>query len=226
MLHKNNIALFIAILFHASGAIGIIASPYRDWFIQASPFTLLLMAGLLLWTQPEKNKNFFLFALICFAVGLAAEITGVNTQLLFGNYKYGDVLGYKIAAVPVIIGVNWFTIVFCAGTIVHRFSERVFSKMPESQVPSGGFRIFYFVFDAATLAVLFDWVIEPVAPKLGYWQWLPDGKLPVYNYFCWYIISAALLWLFQKMQFSKQNQFAVHLFIIQILFFLSLRIFL
>ena len=78
----------------------------------------------------------------------------------------------------------------------------------------------------AALAVLFDWLIEPVAVKLGYWQWKGDGSIPMYNYICWAVISALLLAVFHFCAFNKQNKFAIHLLLIQALFFLLLRTFL
>ena len=80
--------------------------------------------------------------------------------------------------------------------------------------------------DGATLAVLFDWLMEPAAVKLGYWKWLGNGEIPLYNYMCWFVISMLLLFVFHKLQFNKQNKFAVNLLLIQAMFFLLLRTFL
>ena len=80
--------------------------------------------------------------------------------------------------------------------------------------------------DGATLAVLFDWLIEPVAVKLGYWQWNGDGSIPLYNYICWVTISVLLLGIFHYLKFNKRNKFAINLLLIQMMFFLLLRTFL
>ena len=56
----NNIALFLALLFHVSGAIGMILTPYKDWFISYTPFTLLVMFVLLLLTQEQKKEQLVL----------------------------------------------------------------------------------------------------------------------------------------------------------------------
>ena len=77
--------------------------------------------------------------------------------------------------------------------------------------------------DGALLAVLFDWVIEPVAIRLGYWQWT-DGEVPWSNYYSWWGVSALILTLFHLLTFKKQNLFAVHLLLIQFMFFMLLRI--
>ena len=114
---KTNIALFLALLFHVSGAIGMLFTPYKDWFISNTPLNLLLMNTLLLFAQKEYSKSFWLFAALCFITGMVTEIIGVNTGYLFGDYSYGEVLGTKIYGVPLLIGMNWFMSVFCAGNI-------------------------------------------------------------------------------------------------------------
>ena len=184
------------------------------------------MAVLLLFTQKEKNIAFYGFIILCFAAGMLTEVIGVNTGYLFGNYSYGDILGGKIYGVPLLIGINWFVIMFCAGTITNGVSEWVYKKLEADNQPSNYVKLFSFITDAAMLATFFDWIMEPAAQQLGFWKWLPGGVIPVYNYLCWFIISAVLLTAFRFMKFDKHNQFAVHLFIIQLLFFLVLQTFL
>jgi putative membrane protein len=223
---KKNIATFLAILFHVSGLIGILYTPYKEWFIQNTPLNLCLMAILLVWTQPGKKFSFFLFFAISFLVGMGTEMIGVNTGWLFGEYAYGDILGPTFNGVPWLIGLNWVVVVFCSGSImvhVQDWFKRRFTN-EESDMPSRVTAI-SLVIDGALLATFFDWVMEPVAMKLGFWQW-QDGAPPFYNYLCWFIISALLLVLYRSLSFTKPNHFAVHLFIIQVLFFLALRTFL
>ena len=92
--------------------------------------------------------------------------------------------------------------------------------------PSKTIKALSVVVDGATLAVFFDWIMEPVAVKLGYWQWLGDGEIPLYNYICWFIISMMLLFVFHRLPLDKENKFAVNLLLIQAMFFLLLRTFL
>jgi putative membrane protein len=80
------------------------------------------------------------------------------------------------------------------------------------------------IIDGATLAVLLDLLMEPVAIKLGLWKWVGEA-VPLYNYLCWFAISALLLTIFQFCNFNKQNKFAVNLLLIQAMFFLLLRTF-
>lgn len=221
-----NIALFIALLFHVSGVMGILFSPYKDWFIGNTLINLLAMATLLIITHPSKNKSFILFFLITVVCGFAAEAIGVNTSLLFGNYSYGNVLGLKLFDVPIIIGINWFIIIYCTGMITQTYEDYMLKKMQKQGIDlKNKLKAVSFIIDAALLAVFFDWVMEPVAVKLGFWQWKSE-TIPLYNYVCWIIISGLLLAVFRKLNKGKHNIFAVHLLLIQLLFFLVLRTFL
>ncbi len=221
-----NIALFIALLFHACGIAGILFTSYKDWFIQNTPVHLLIMSALLIITHPSKNKNFYLFILITIVSGFCVEAIGVNTQTIFGKYEYGNNLGLKLLGVPLIIGFNWFIIIYCTGMITQAYENYMLKKIKEQGLDlTTKMKTLSFLVDAAFLAAFFDWLMEPVAVKLGYWKW-QDGNVPVYNYVCWIIISTLLLWVFRMLNYDKRNKFAVHLLIIQLLFFLVLRTFL
>jgi putative membrane protein len=224
---KNyHVATFIAILFHVSGFIGMFTSKYV-WFVDNTPLNLLIMFALIIWTHKGKNASFFAFVFICFATGMVTEIIGVNTSLLFGKYEYGKVLGAGIMNVPWIIGINWFGVMYCCGVTMshlHRRIEQASSTAESFITPQ--MKLFSFIIDGALLATFFDFVIEPVAVKLGYWKWLGHGNIPFSNYLCWFLISCLLLTVFRLLSFEKHNQFAVHLLIIELLFFGALRTFL
>ena len=218
-------ATYIALLFHISGMIGICFSAYKDWFIQYTPLNILLMTVLLVWTESKKTGLFFLFIGICYLVGMGVEMIGVNTAKLFGHYVYGSVMGKKLNGVPLLIGLNWFIIIFCSASVIQQFHKWLILRLKEASPPIGNRWLYIsIIIDGASLAVFFDWIMEPVAIKLGFWQWT-NGEIPMYNYICWFIISTILLMIFRLFPFQRINQFAVHLFIIQLLFFLALRTF-
>ncbi len=223
---RQNIATFLAILFHFCGLIGILFTPYKDWFIQNTPVNLCLMTALLVWCHEGKNISFFLFLGITFLVGIGVEMIGVNTGRLFGNYHYGNILGTKFNGVPWIIGFNWFVVVFCSAAMMQQMHDWLRRKMEASETPlPPRIAVMSLLVDGALLATFFDWLMEPVAMKLGFWRW-QNGEPTFYNYICWFIISLVLLIVLRWFRFSKANHFAVHLFIIQLLFFLALRTFL
>jgi bisanhydrobacterioruberin hydratase len=222
---KHDIATAIAVLFHAVGIAGILIFK-SDMVIRLTAFNLLLSFCLLLWTQENKNAFFWLFAVATILTGIAVEIIGVNTGLLFGDYNYGDVLGVKWKQVPLIIGVNWFIVVYCSGISITALLQRIIKPLAATPAePKPVLKAISVISDGATLALAFDWLIEPVAIKLGFWQW-KNGEVPLYNYACWFVISLLLMILFRFSPFEKRNKFAIHLLLIQVMFFLILRTFL
>lgn len=224
-LTPNQIATSLAILFHSIGLGGILFLK-RDVFIHATFYNLLIMFFLILFTQKEITKTFLIFLTSCVVIGISAEVIGIKTGWLFGSYSYGNVLGPKIMEVPVIIGINWFIIIYCCGISVATMLRKLTLQLPEGAVlPRPRLQVASMLVDGAMLAVLFDWILEPVAIKLGYWTW-KGSEVPFYNYLCWFVISCCLLAIFHFCSFEKENKFAVNLLLIQAMFFLLLRTFL
>lgn len=212
---RINIALIVAVVFHIIGWIGIINN--SDWVMKSSALNLSLMFLLLLFTEEKLNNRFWWSFLCLFSIGMIAEMIGTNTGLLFGDYKYKSTLGPAVYEVPWIIGINWFLVVYGSYSIVHTIAEKWFPN----DMGKPMLRIFAIAIDTALLTCFFDWIMEPVAVYMDFWTWT-DGVIPNYNYLCWFLISlmmALLLSAFKK----TPNSFAVHLFWIQTLFFLSLR---
>ncbi len=223
---KFEIATAIAVLFHSIGLVGLLYFD-QSFFLAATPFNLLLSFALLIWTQQQKNLHFFLFLITCFAIGIAVEIIGINTGILFGDYTYGNILGYQVKNVPLLIGVNWILIIYCCGISIHTLLMKAINRIAADtgKTPTA-IKALSVIIDGATLAVFFDWLMEPVAVKLGYWVWNGDGSIPMLNYICWFVVSLLLLTVFHFAKFNKQNKFAVNLLLIQLMFFLVLRTFL
>jgi putative membrane protein len=220
---KKHSPIFLALLFHITGLIGIVFTPYKDWFIYSVPIVLLIMFLLLSITQLKFFRAYIGFFFIAFTIGMATEIIGVNTGLLFGNYQYGQVLGPKLYGVPLLIGFNWFNIVFCSGSLLtqcidlirRKWNVNIIARTYTMAVVLGG----------AAIATGFDIILEPVAVKLNFWSW-ENGHIPLFNYICWFMISAILLGLKMYLKKISVNTFASSLFIIQALFFLLLNLFL
>lgn len=223
---KFEIATAIAVFFHSIGLVGLLFFD-KGFFLASTPFNLLLSFILLIWSQDEKNIPFFVFLFICFAAGISVEIIGTNSGILFGDYSYGDVLGFKIKNVPLLIGINWFIIIYCSGISIHTLLMKIITRVAADNPRSTPvLKAVSVIVDGATLAVFFDWLMEPVAVKLGFWVWNGDGTIPLFNYICWFIVSLLLLVIFHFAKFNKQNKFAVNLLLVQMMFFLLLRTFL
>jgi putative membrane protein len=212
MITRNhfNTSLFIALLVHIAGVIGI-AFFNRSFFVAMTPVNLLLMFFLLTWNEISVNRQWLIFLAVAFFTGFVTEIIGVNTGRLFGHYAYGSLLGPKLLGVPFLIGINWFCIVYCS-------LQLVLNWIPALKTQWMGASVF-----VAFFATLFDWLMEPVAMVLGYWQW-ERGVVPVYNYICWFLISFLLCVIYFRVSPFRKNAFAIPLLVIQLLFFLVLRI--
>lgn len=222
-IEKHHVAVALAILFHLSGAIGIISGNHREWFLSHTQLNLSLMALLLIWCQPAKDNRFFLFATILFLVGMGAETIGANTGRLFGKYAYGEILGYKLNGVPWVIGANWFAVVFSICESLSMLEDFLAERYEQlGKHIDKRLLTVSFLLDAAFSAAAFDFLLEPIAIKLGYWHW-EKGTPPVFNYVCWAVLSFVLAFVYKQFRFELRNRFALHLMIIQSLFFISLN---
>lgn len=181
------------------------------------------MLLLIVWTQKQKNAAFYLFVFVCYVVGFTTEAIGIHTGFLFGSYTYGSTLGYKLKDIPLLIGINWFIIIYCSGIAIYSLQQKIRSRLlPEDVNRYTWWSRASIVVDGALLAVFFDWVMEPVAVALGFWQW-EGAIIPTLNYISWFVVSLLLLVVFSTMRFDKTNSFAIHLLLIQFMFFLLLR---
>ncbi len=204
-------SVFLCLLFHVSGAVGMVFFS-RETFVSMTPLNLSIMFVLLLINGSSFSKPLMLGFIISFFTGLFAEMIGVHTGLLFGNYSYGDAMSVKLMNVPILIGINWFVVVFCSYVIVTRY-------LPVSIGPVATSAL------AALMTTGFDWLMEPVAVTLGFWSW-QDAHIPIFNFICWFVISFLLIRVFIRIKVPTANPFALYLLLIQAAFFLFLRFFL
>ncbi len=224
--NKVQWATGIALLIHTVGLMGMLWLE-TNWFARMTPLNLMIMFSLVVWTQSEKKRNFYIFLVLSFFVGMISEMIGVQTGLLFGNYAYGAILGFQFAEVPLIIGLNWFVVIFSAVATIFYFTRLIgpTNKLNAASAECAPIGVNILI-GAAFLATFFDWVMEPVAVKLGFWTWAGEGQIPVLNYLSWFFISIIMMSIFRFLKIRPDNLFAVHLLLIQMMFFMILRAFL
>ena len=197
---NQNISLGLIWLFHVSGIIGIIYSD-ASWFIKATPLNLMLSFILLLLNIERSKKTLFL-VLLCFFVGMLAEIIGVKYGFIFGKYNYGEALGPKFMQVPLMMGIVWCILVFITGFIVQLFFETTWAR----------------IIVGIGLMLFLDLVMEPVAPILDFWTF-ESGLASFNNYIGWTVIAFPLQFIFHKVKLQIEGSFAFHLYFLQFLFF-------
>ncbi len=203
---RLRVAQGLVLLFHTTGLVGLLFSHDPGFYLRFTPLTLLLSAGLLVAFQPERNASFWQFCLTVGLLGFAAEVVGVHTGKLFGNYAYGDTLGPKWLDVPPLIGLNWVIMTYLAGVLAQRLP---LGELGRTLV-------------AALLMVGFDLCVELPAGRFDFWHWTA-GVIPFRNFRDWFILSCLAQMLFNRARFVKANALAPLLYAAQLLFFFVLE---
>lgn len=192
--------LYFLILVYISGAIGFLFNP--GFFAPFTPLTLAFTCFVFLIHQPLNNLNYTLSFIGLAVVGFVAEVIGVKTGVVFGNYYYGNALGYKVLGVPLVISLNWGLLINI-GVLVATY----LSKKPLL---------------IATLAAFIitgvDLLIEQVASQMDYWHF-SNGIAGIQNYIGWFIISFFTSWLLQKHLVKGDKKIALVFLLLQLFFF-------
>ena len=132
----------------------------------------MLTLGLLFWGNEEFSNKYINISLGIILFGYFIEVIGVSTGVLFGEYWYGEALGFKILDVPLMIGVNWLILSIGSYSIFQSYISHKITLAIAS----------------ASLMLLLDILIEPIAIYLDFWQW-QGGSVPLQNYFMWFITA-------------------------------------
>ncbi len=196
------------ILIYIVGVCGILftCDLQHSIFLKLSSLSLIITTVVVLLFHTSWNRNFILSAAIIFLFGFFIEVIGVKTGILFGNYWYGKTLGYKLMEVPVMIGVNWFLLIYIIAAS--------FSAIKET--------LLFALICASTMTFL-DVFIEPVAIKLDFWQW-QNNAIPLQNYAAWFCISFMLFLFFRKANGIIKNRLSLVTLATQFLFFAILNL--
>jgi len=202
-------SVFFVWLINISGFFGLL-SDQKDFFLIMSPLAILITFILLILNYDFKQKGFITALISIITIGFLVEFLGVNYDLFFGSYEYGNNLGYKIGGVPIIMSVNWLVLIFLAGS----FTEKIIpNPLPLK------------VLFAALLMVFLDIFLEICAPKLDYWKF-NEEVVPISNYNSWFIISAICLYIYFKLIKEKEYTLSTNMLAIHFAFFGLLSIFL
>ncbi len=205
MVLNRNLAILMLVLFSGVGVIGFL-SPWQELFIRLTPLKLIVSAMLLLSQFTNYRKAMLPFLTVA-SLGYGVEVLGVATGWPFGHYTYGQTLGVKLMGVPLMIGVNWAMLVMAVSLSLRNRPLGTWTKAAVG----------------ATILLLMDILIEPVAIENDFWTW-ENGGVPLTNYIGWWVVSFALVRL--QLQFLPQSERTIgtHLLIILGLFFLALNI--
>ncbi len=201
--HRHGIGLVL--ILHIVGLLAL-ASPLAPWVISLTPVNLLVTAAAMA-VFAKLDRRTVLFAFVVGALGYFVEVLGVWTGRVFGEYQYGDVLGFKLLNVPLLIGLNWSMLVFAVGVPLSRTALPVWAK----------------VLIGSIAMVALDLLIEPVAIHLGFWNW-EQPTVPLQNYVAWGLVSSLFFTLFFLLPLRRENPVARYVLAAQVLFFAGLNL--
>lgn len=205
-IKKIKFGVFLIWLFHISGLLGIYFGD-QDWFIVKSPLNLSVSLIIFIWLYPINTiKKISVFG-IFFLLGMFAEWLGVNFGVLFGNYSYGENLGFKLSGVPYLIGTYWALLTFITAEIAKKLVANRWAKITTGSL----------------LMVFLDFLMEKNAPAFDFWQFI--GVIPLENYITWFLIGFLMHLIFEKSKLEGNSQLSIHLYCAQVIFFSFFYIF-
>lgn len=189
-------------ILYTVGIVGISIEMTRDFFLGLSSIHLTVC---LLLSTPLLDKNYrpqYLF--LVGIIGYFAEVIGVNTGIIFGDYEYLDNLGPKLIQVPVLLVALWIMSLYGAYSIASLITK---NKWFNSLL-------------TAVLCTCLDILIEPLCATLGYWEWTTEVGLN--NFITWFILSLFLAHFIKINKILPQKEAIIN-FVWQIVFFLLLN---
>ena len=195
-----SLGIFCIWLFHISGILGIYLGD-TDWFITKAPLNLTVSFVIFMLLFPVDSIKKNILFLSFFLIGMLVEWLGVQYELLFGTYSYGENLGLKFDGVPFLIGIYWAMLTFITAELAKKM----------------GFKNRLKITVAALLMTGLDFLMEQSAPAFDFWEF--KGPIPLNNYIDWFFIGLIMQILLHFGNVAGNVRIALHLFLAQVLFF-------
>ena len=194
-------------IIYAVGLVGHLIPPLRPLMLAITPYVLVITGGIVLVPViRDRQWRTLSWLLAAGVITFFIEVVGVATGKIFGSYAYTDTLGAQVFGVPPLIGFNWMLVLFGSISLAQIISHRTAIRIA-----------------IATLcAPLFDFVMEPVAVALHYWQW-DTGTPPLQNYIVWGVISGILCSLFLLFRCNTKKPLPTFYLGIQFVYFTILN---
>src|SRR5690554_961921 len=194
-------AIAILLFFHIAGALGYI-SPLSAWFVYLTP-VLIFITGGMIWIDTKSNSKLgWPVVITIILIGYFVEVIGVNFGFPFGEYAFGDMLGWKFFGTPPIIGLQWMILVWGSYSIFQglRISKVLISLL------------------TGCLITLLYLLIEPVSSHFDLWSW-SEGTIPVQNYIARFVIAFFLAIIFQAYPLLRKPRLGQTAIICQFMFY-------
>lgn len=199
--YKLWISIFLIWLFTISGIIGI-SSDNSEWFLSLTYVNLLLTFIILVINIEEFSSKVLLALFIPFILGFVTEALGVNYGLVYGNYAYGENLGFKVLGVPLLICINWAVLTAITADIAKYFFKNIWVSAIVGSILMTGL----------------DLIIEVSAPKFDFWEF-ENGIVPLQNYIGWLATAFVAHLAYQYLKVKTNTKLSWHIYISIVVFF-------
>jgi len=140
-----------------------------------------------------RARGILIFFAICLVVGNIIENVGVRTGFPFGHYYFADLMGPKLFAVPIQLGLAYLGMAYLSWTLARLILGNL-------QSPLVGSRTVTLPLVAAFIMVAWDFSQDPVwSTILHLWIWQQGGAyfgVPVSNFLGWYLTVYVFYQLF------------------------------
>lgn len=131
-----------------------------------------------------------IFFIVSALVSWTLEELGVLTGWVYGKYHYSDLLGPKLGAVPVIIPLAWFMMIYPSWIVAQVLLNNQSKNGRPVPIPA-------LALAAAMVMTSWDVVMDPGMSRSGNWVWETGGSyfgVPMHNFAGW-IITTLLVYL-------------------------------
>ncbi len=138
-------------------------------------------------------RGILMFVAITLAIGNAFENLGVRTSFPYGHYYFTDLMGPKLLAVPVLLGLAYVGMAYLSWTLAGVI-------VGKAELDLTGRRVVTLPLIAALIMVAWDLSQDPVwSTVLHAWIWLDGGVyfgVPITNFLGWYLTVYVIFQLF------------------------------
>lgn len=191
------------IVIYVVGVMGMLVDSTRSLFLFLVPFNILGALMVMLGYHQKWSKAFITSIVCIYLGGFGVEWLGVHTGYPFGQYQYGQGLGFSLWDVPLIMGINWLLLVYGVSVIASRITH---------------FKPLIAVI-GAILMLVYDILLEPSAMRYQFWNW-GENEVPIQNYLGWVISAFVFIYFFVMANKNiAKNPIAEAIFWLQLLFF-------
>ena len=181
-VYVRSVVFVLAVLFAVGIAGHALPAALPLMLVLTPGFSLLTGALVVAPSLAAGGRRFAAWVAGAYVLTFLVEAAGVATGAIFGDYAYGPTLGWKCADVPLIIAFNWVMVVNGAVCLAGRILPPRAGVGRKVAIP----------LLAGLIAAAFDFLMEPVAIRLDYWQWTGGGGIPFLNYATWFVLATAL----------------------------------